>query len=372
MASTDKRLISPPAMLLIFAAGSLACSVSLPAGARDGGNDASLGTGGATVGPNGSGGHGAGGFAAGGGAGGATTGVGGHGDAAAASGGGAGEHGETGSAGQTGGAGRTGVAGTPATGGVTGAGGGGGAGDRGVGGSPTNGSGGTTNMGSGGSGAGGRSLSGSGGAGLMGSGGANGSGGAAAGGMTGARRLALIPVNGWVDKATNDVGIQGAWYTYADAGATIAPADFRSAGPSICVTGTAVNNSAVGYEPLYATVAVGLSNGSTPAYYPTTPDGVVGLSFTMSGTVMPNLLVRILTAKVGYECIVFHATSGAKITALFADATAKCQLNGQPGDFASAPALTDLMGVEWRVTSSSGTGNFDFCMTNVSAVLKGN
>jgi hypothetical protein len=223
--------------------------------------------------------------------------------------------------------------------------------------------GGTSTLGGGG-GVAGEAMGGNVGAGAGGAAGVAGTSGA--GGASGSRRLAIVSSDGYVSKDTNDVGIQGAWYAFAaGASAAVTPNDFRNGGPSICVSGS-VGYNAPSYS--YVELALSIADGSAPAFYPVVPDGIIGFTFALTGSlVLPDLLVAFKD-----HCVVFHPSSGVPMTALFTDATASCAPSGKPGDLPFPPATSSIDTVELRVMSSLPLAPFDFCVTNLSAAVAKN
>jgi len=240
--------------------------------------------------------------------------------------------------------------------------------------------------GSGGSG-GLRGSSGSGGSGgSLGSGGSGGSGApggsgntpacdegaAGAGGEGGASgEYSLEPFNGWVDRCSNDFGIQGALYTFgdeADGGAfLIEPDSFASAGDEICVHGTS-ERVIDGQFGVYWGGAIGFNlhqeeGNDTPALpYDARANGVTGFGFDISelpagGQLRFNVLVA--GEPDNNYCAPINTESNNEFR--WDDLRLSCWA---PED--ETPDATKIQAVHWQiVTRESVAYDFDFCLDNL-------
>jgi len=195
------------------------------------------------------------------------------------------------------------------------------------------------------------------------------------GGTTGETRTALVPVDGWVDGSTNDVGIQGSWYTYSDEGATVVPADepfFDGAGSEICISGTTVPDE---YSGVYWGVAVGMDFNvvdETTYAYDATSHGVVGIRLTLTGSLPPGIQLN-LTETTSVEGDVFCTRylgiteSSRTLSLYFDEAQFICWYDATFGPIDE----TLLRAFSVQVMSEAYQSvPFDFCVENVSAILE--
>lgn len=301
---------------------------------------------------------------------------------------GSGGSGDSGGSGGSGGSGDSGGSGGSGdSGGSSSAGGSSGAGGSASGGSATNDSGGASSTTDAATDSGGSSSTSDGGAGgATSTSGANGGMGGASGattteatatttsggGTSGETRTAITPIDGWVDGSTNDVGIQGGWYTFADDISTIVPGTepyFEGAGSALCVSGTVLPHEnldlswgvAVGMD-LYAVDEV-----ANP--YDAAANGVAGFQFTVSGTLPPRLQVNVTSPADGTYCRRYEsiASSQETLSVYFSSMEENCWEVGAEN---AAPDPTQLEGFHIQVISSATESvSFDFCVEDISALL---
>lgn len=193
------------------------------------------------------------------------------------------------------------------------------------------------------------------------------------GGTSGETRTAITPIDGWVDGSTNDVGIQGGWYTFADDISTIVPGAepyFDGAGSAICVSGTVLPHEnldlswgvAVGMD-LYA-----VDDVANP--YDATAYGVAGIQFTVSGSLPPRLQINTTSPADGTYCRRYEsiASSQETLSVYFSSLEEDCWDASAAG---LPPDTTQLEGFHIQVISSANESvSFDFCVEDVSAILE--
>lgn len=171
----------------------------------------------------------------------------------------------------------------------------------------------------------------------------------------------ITPADGWVDCATNTIGIQGAFYTYDDGTSTITPADFSASGAEICASGTV---AATASDIWGAGVGFNLNQdvGSDAANaWDATAAGVTGISFNVSALPTGGLLRLIYTSAGVDHCV--EITAAGQQTILFSETAEECWSAG-----GGAPAATTLESVKWQVAAVSAEYSFDFCISDVAAV----
>lgn len=171
----------------------------------------------------------------------------------------------------------------------------------------------------------------------------------------------ITPADGWVDCASNAIGIQGAFFTYDDGTSTIMPEDFSAAGAEICVTGTVAATAA---EVWGAGVGFNLNQdvgSDTANAWDATAAGVSGISFNLSALPAGGLL-RLIYASAGVDHCV-EITAAGEQTVLFSETAAECWEAG-----GAAPAATTLESVKWQVAAVTDEYAFDFCISGVAAV----
>jgi hypothetical protein len=197
--------------------------------------------------------------------------------------------------------------------------------------------------------------------------------------------FALTPVNGFVAGASNQVGIQGYFYTYSDASQTppgntvIMPADFAaSAGSAICASGTASQvlmmdgGTMLDYTRYYGGgVGLNLADpGGMMAAQPWDRGEVTGFSFNITGTDIPTGQLRLNVtfyegASVNTTPYCANIAAGAN-TIRFSDIHAECY-NGNTG--ANIPATAQLQALQWQVaTVDTAPTPFNYCIENLTAL----
>ncbi len=210
------------------------------------------------------------------------------------------------------------------------------------------------------------------------------------GGGTGAvlpEGVPLTPADGWVDKASNTLGIQGAMFAYADNTSKMGMTeDF--VGANACIKGTAAKvdlkctfmppamdcygefwGAAIGLnlnQPIDEATGEGVE---TPL--PFDASAIKGFAFEISGAAVPLSLRFKVEDASGEFC-----NLPAKKVAVganqfdFAELTTECwkpTATSRKGD-AAKPAV---LKIAWQVvTNDKATVPFDYCVSNVRAVMQ--
>ena len=199
--------------------------------------------------------------------------------------------------------------------------------------------------------------------------------------------LSLTPTNGWVDGKSNAVGIQGQFFAAADSTSMIGlTSDFS--GSRACLNGMAAKVDQQStpcatlmftppatdcYEQYWgAEVGLNLNQptmGGTPV--PFNASALQGFSFEISGDIVPG--PSGLRFQVEGPDGKFCNYPAVKLrlglnTVLFSDLATSCWSSGSD---TAERAKSALISIEWMiVTNASSTVPFDFCVSNVRAVLK--
>jgi hypothetical protein len=191
---------------------------------------------------------------------------------------------------------------------------------------------------------------------------------------------ALIPdPTGWIDATTNDLGIQGPWYSYNDCkdspGACTmnqvpAEGEFPNTGGSMCTSGTtAVVAAEAEFSAKWgAGIALDLNNsGGTTGVkqpYDAASHGVVGFSFTITGTA-PGLRVNFPTPASAEGSHFIAGKPGAN-SALFATA--------KQGSWVMPKSDIDpsqVLSIQFQIPSVMGSAvEFDFCVENLAPLTQ--
>jgi len=172
----------------------------------------------------------------------------------------------------------------------------------------------------------------------------------------------ITPADGWVDCATNSIGLQGSFFTYSDGTSTVTPEDFSAAGAEICVTGMA---AASGTDIWGAGVGFNLNQDAgsdTANEWDATAAAITGISFNISALPAGGL-VRLIYASGGTDYCVEITATGAQ-TVLFSATAEECWAETPGG----APAETTLQAVKWQVAAVTDAYSFDFCISDIKAV----
>ncbi|HVJ19317.1 MAG TPA: hypothetical protein VM686_28050 [Polyangiaceae bacterium] len=192
----------------------------------------------------------------------------------------------------------------------------------------------------------------------------------------------LTPLDGWVDGASNTVGIQGAMFSYADSTSGMSMIeDFT--GANACITGTAAKvDMMCTIEPpatdCYGTfwgAAIGLNlnqpidmstmEGADPMPYDAT--ALTGFAFEITGSMVPaSLRFKVEDGTNEYCTPATVPVKAGANTVSFEQLVTNCWTKG--GTPASG-AKSSLLKVSWQVvTNAMSTVPFDFCVSNVRAM----
>jgi hypothetical protein len=186
---------------------------------------------------------------------------------------------------------------------------------------------------------------------------------------------------GWIDGATNDCKVQGAWYSYNDCKTspgdcttdqepTVGGDGFPNTGGKMCTKGTTV---AIGtdYETKWgAGIGLNLNQpGGDDAKNPigTLPKAIKGFSFKLSGTTFPKELrvtfPTAATAETGHFKRLDNPKEGA-YTVLFTEA-AQGKWVTSPVDLVPG----DVNAIQFQICAeSAAAAPFDFCVEGLTAL----
>lgn len=199
--------------------------------------------------------------------------------------------------------------------------------------------------------------------------------------------LWLIPNDGWIYGSSNSLGIQGAVYSFGDTTSQInMTSDFT--GTHACIAGTAakvdlnctITPPATDCYGAYfgAEIGLNLNQAIDPATMqggeakPYDASALAGFAFELGGDTVPA--PNALRFEVDDGTSVYCNPSTVKIksginTVLFSDLRTQC-FRGMDAPTAET-AKSALVKLTWHViTNTSSTVPFDFCVSNIRAVLK--
>jgi hypothetical protein len=218
-----------------------------------------------------------------------------------------------------------------------------------------------------------------------------GTGGTGTGGGTDTAGVPLLPTDGWVDAASNVLGIQGAIFSYGDDTSKMGMTeDFT--GMNACIKGTAakVDTACTPVAPAtdcYGTfwgAAIGL-NLNQPID-PVTMEGVdpplkfdathlTGFSFTLSGSATGEAIPTTMRFKVedgSAEYCTWKTVGKGPNTVLFTELETKCWEHSKMTGVSSVMAKGSLVKIAWQVvTNTGGTIPFDYCVSDIRAITDG-
>lgn len=211
------------------------------------------------------------------------------------------------------------------------------------------------------------------------------------GGMSNYMTVPIPFENGWAP--LNDVGIQGAFFTYDDnpdgGTSVITPygggTDFSMAGMNqVCVTGTGakveLGSDGMPAYGVYWGAGIGFNlsqeSGGDPLSYNATAQTpkVIGFAFDIGGT---NPLPSVGSAELRFDVQVAGDTTSYcwPITAtgtnefLFTDIHKECwnKSTTEP-----TPDPANLQAIRWQyATTDAGSYEFDLCVSNIRAIVEG-
>jgi len=170
-------------------------------------------------------------------------------------------------------------------------------------------------------------------------------------------------MDGWVDCSTNDIGIQGTFFTYEDGNGSSITSNFS--GDEICVEGTAGQIIGGDNDTWGAGLGVNLHQDDAEADVETWNAGAMGISgFRFNLSAMPaGTGLRLVYQNAGTDYCVAVTAAGAQ-TVLFDDTAEACWNAG--GD---APSGTMMEAVKWQVTTNATSEHdFAFCISGLAAV----
>lgn len=182
---------------------------------------------------------------------------------------------------------------------------------------------------------------------------------------------------GWVDGAGNTIGIQGPWYSYNDCkdspadctlNQTPPEGDFANVGGKMCTKGsTAPVKAATEFSTKWgAGIALDLNNaggvGAVKMPYNATSKGVLGFSFTLTGTA-PDMRVNLPTPATSTAS---HFVPGSTGMVLFSQA-----MQGSWVTTRTALDASQVMSIQFQIPSKmTAPVAFDFCIENLKAITQ--
>jgi hypothetical protein len=239
--------------------------------------------------------------------------------------------------------------------------------------------------------------------GALGGGGSGASAGGGAAGSAGqgsiedAKMIPLTPSGGWVDANTNVLKIQGGVFGFADT--TSAESLMKDlSGANMCIQGTAAKvdmNSSACVTKMFtppatdcygeywgSALALNLNQpldmatdpptGGTPLTYDAS--ALKGFSFEITGNVVPAPSAFRFKLDDGSTEFCNPASSKLKVgvnTFLFSDLVASCWTTPNPTGPTAQTAQSRLIKLVWQVvTNTSAPVPYDFCVSNLRALLK--
>jgi hypothetical protein len=184
----------------------------------------------------------------------------------------------------------------------------------------------------------------------------------------------LIASNGWVDGASNGLGIQGALFTYQDGTlrTEIAAVAEAGTGTGYCVSGSVAEVLNMDFSGTWGAVAALNLNQAVGSEavgpYDAAAHAVVGFGFDIVGDTAGALrfVVKQHLVHDGF-CInnVPSCGTGCSVEFLLEDLTQNCWTPG-----GATPDPTSLSALEWQITAKAGSPTpFDYCIENIHAVL---
>ncbi len=199
----------------------------------------------------------------------------------------------------------------------------------------------------------------------------------------------LVPQDGWVDGASNSLGIQGPMFTSSD-DTTAATVSEDFTGSNACIAGAAAqvnldctpNPPAADCYSEFWGAAVGMNlnvsidpstmQGADPAPFDAT--SVEGFTFELSGYTVPtSLRFAMLSGSTADRVTGYCSLSSVPLVPglnrlLLADLRTECW--GTTGDAPDAEALASVIRLQWLVvTNEKSTVPFDFCISDLRALV---
>jgi hypothetical protein len=183
----------------------------------------------------------------------------------------------------------------------------------------------------------------------------------------------IVVANDWVDRASNGVGIQGAFFTYQDPTTrTTITAAPGGTGQGYCISGESAEVLEMNFAGTWGAVAALNLNqdvGSTAAgSYDAAANGVVGFGFDIVGDTAGALrfVVKQYSVHDGF-CInnVPDCAMGCSVEYRIEELTQNCWTPG-----GATPNASALSALEWQITTKTGMATpFDYCIENIHAVM---
>jgi hypothetical protein len=210
------------------------------------------------------------------------------------------------------------------------------------------------------------------------------------GGAPSAAGVPLTPTMGWVDGASNTLGIQGAFFTYADTVSAMGMTSDTMSSAKICMKGTAAKvimpctivapavdcygtywGAAIGFnlnQPNVTDPTTMMMMGGTPVPY--NASALTGFSFDVDGATIPlpsQFRFNIESATTQFCTPTAKGVKPGTNTYSFSDVESMCYAT-PPGPTATT-IQSAVVKISWQVvTNTTATVPFDFCISNVRAL----
>jgi hypothetical protein len=201
--------------------------------------------------------------------------------------------------------------------------------------------------------------------------------------------VVLPPVDGWVDKGSNGLGVQGAVFAFGDNTSKMGMME-NFMGSNACISGTAAKvdlmctpvapatdcygtywGAAIGMNLNQPIDPVTMKGVETPLAFDAT--AVKGFTFVVSGNTVPAPKSFRFKVEDGTGEFCTPETVKVKVgvnTVLFSELVSKCWMVMTPPEPTAETVKSKLIKISWQVvTNTSSTIPFDFCISDIRALL---
>jgi hypothetical protein len=169
---------------------------------------------------------------------------------------------------------------------------------------------------------------------------------------------------GHVDAASNSLGINGNWFTYADTASAISPGtgSFANVGGNMCTQGTLVASASS-----YGGIGFELNDTGGQQPFNLTKNGVTGFSFMLSGT-LPTGGIRFAYGKKGDDNVFFATVDTIGLNTVPASVPPLGQGAWETAETWD-PTLVAL--IEFQIPGSAAAATpFNFCVSSLTALTQ--
>ena len=182
--------------------------------------------------------------------------------------------------------------------------------------------------------------------------------------VPGTRVLITPDATGHVDAASNSLGINGNWFSYADTASTISPGtgSFANVGGNMCTQGTLVASASS-----YGGIGFELNDTGGQQPFNLTKNGVTGFSFMLSGT-LPTGGIRFAYGKKGDDNVFFATVDTIGLNTVPASVPPLGQGAWETAETWD-PTLVAL--IEFQIPGSAAAATpFNFCVSSLTALTQ--